>query len=448
MKALMNLKTLLQEIDQRKKELDGYRPFDRETWQKLEQKIRLWWNYHSNAIEGNRLTLGETRALIMHGLTAKGKPLKDHLDIEGHDEAVRYLEEVVQEDHPISEKFIKDLHELILKEPYEVEATTHEGQRITKTIAIGQYKSQDNSVKTQTGEIKHYVSPEETPARMGDLVKWYRKQEEKGELHPVLFAATFHYEFVAIHPFDDGNGRLARLLMNLILMKHSYPPAILRIEERQDQYLAALEEADTGELEPFNTYIGEKVKESLDIYLKAARGEPIEEEDDLDKRIEILDQKLKGNEEVKITKNAEAVSNLMKSTVSPLLETIYTKLKKFKRFFNTFEIFIKTDHSTSKIVNFDFIIPALKQNINLKHDTNIIQVSFKKGTDAFNLASVVTIKLYNSKYSVNIHDLELEEAEGLFKLYHQDFRDEEIKKLADEVSDKILKNIEKRTGTQ
>jgi len=388
----MELKKLLNEIEKLKAELDSYRPFDRETWQKLEQKVRLWWNYHSNAIEGNRLSQGETNALILHGLTAKGKPLKDHLDIEGHDDAVKYLEEVVQEDHPITEKFIKDLQEIILKEPYEVDAKTPEGQPTKKKVAVGEYKSLDNSVKTQTGEIKHYVSPEKTPARMTDLVEWYRKQEEKGKLHPVLLAANFHYEFVAIHPFDDGNGRLARLLMNLILMKHGYPPAILRIEERQDQYLSALEEADSGELEKFNAYIAEKVKDSLAVYLKAGRGESIEEEEDIDKRIAVLHQKV-NKEEVQVPFSQEVVENLISGVYEKFLRLLYQDLQKFELLFSRLTTCYFQEPKPPKNK-----IPMMPEDINFEKLLDYFkEVAEKKGSSFHRFKAVFQLENFKQK---------------------------------------------------
>ena len=115
-------------------------------------------------------------------------------------------------------------------------------------MALGEYKKQANHVRTPTGEIHYYATPEETPAKMGDLLRWYRDEEAKGVTHPVEIAARFHHCFTAIHPFDDGNGRMSRLLMNLILMQKQYPPVVIRIGER-DLYLGSLRRADVDEHE-------------------------------------------------------------------------------------------------------------------------------------------------------------------------------------------------------
>ena len=272
----MNLASLIQQIDTLKAEIDALRPIDAEQEGRVMQMLRIDWNYHSNAIEGNTLTLGETRAFLLHGITAQGKPFRDYLDIKGHNEAIAYLEQMVRGQEPLTEVVIRELHRILLVEPYDVDAVTSDGRPARRRIAIGQYKTAPNHVRTSTGEIHYYAPPEETPAQMGDLMAWYRRETDSGALHPLLLAATFHYRFVAIHPFDDGNGRMARLLMNLLLMQHGYVPIVIRLESRGD-YLLALETADAGDLTEFVALVGEALLRSLELYLKAARHESLEE---------------------------------------------------------------------------------------------------------------------------------------------------------------------------
>src|SRR6185503_18523789 len=127
----MDLNELLGQIDALKAEIDSLRPLKPEVEHRVMQKFRLDWNYHSNAIEGNSLTLGETRAFLLEGLTASGKPLKDHLDIKGHDELISFLELFIQRKERLTEAAIREMHKILLKEPYEVDAITPDG-RITK----------------------------------------------------------------------------------------------------------------------------------------------------------------------------------------------------------------------------------------------------------------------------------------------------------------------------
>ena len=281
----------LEAIDGLKEELDRLQPLPPTVIAQVEQKLRLEANYHSNAIEGNTLSLGETRSLILHGLTAHGKPMRDHLDIEGHDAAVKAIEDAVRNDDRLNEVFIRNLHKALLKEPYQADAFTQDGRRVKRTITIGDYKTTPNNVIALTGETYYFTPPEQVKPAMSDLIDWYREQEQEAE-HPLIIAATFHYRFVRIHPFDDGNGRMARLLMNMILIKHGYTVALVRIDGREE-YIDKLEQVDrTENLTDFIHYIAKCCEYSLNLHLKAARGESIEEVDDIDREIALFRRSL------------------------------------------------------------------------------------------------------------------------------------------------------------
>ena len=283
--------TPLDAITRLKEELDALRPLPPDVLARVEQKLRLEANYNSNAIEGNTLTYGETRSLILHGLTAQGKPLRDHLDIEGHDTAVKAIEDAISDDRELNEVFIRNLHRILLKEPYEKEAKTPEGQRVIRIISIGDYKTTPNNVRTSTGETYFFTPPDQVKSAMTDLIDWYRTKERERE-HPIIIAATFHYRFVRIHPFDDGNGRMARLLMNMVLIKHGYTVSVIR-QENRDDYITHLEQADkTEDLTEFINYIANSCEYSLDLHLRAARGESIEEVEDIDKEIALFKRSL------------------------------------------------------------------------------------------------------------------------------------------------------------
>ncbi|MCI0398034.1 MAG: Fic family protein [Chloroflexi bacterium] len=293
----MDVKQLIARIDQLKREIDALRPINPEQEQHIMQKFRLEWTFHSNKLEGNTLTFGETKAFLLHGVTAQGKPFRDYLDIKGHHQAIDQLLAIVHRQEPLTEAVIRELHRTILVEPHEVDALTPDGRPTKKPIQPGQYKTSPNHARTSTGEVHYYATPEETPAKMGELMAWYRRELARGELHPLILAATFHYQFVAIHPFDDGNGRMARLLMNLILMQAGYPPLIVRNEDK-NAYLFALEKADAdNDLEPFVNLIGESLIDSLELYVRGARGEPVEELADLDKKLSLLQKKLETPEQ-------------------------------------------------------------------------------------------------------------------------------------------------------
>ncbi|MDO7886887.1 Fic family protein [Hymenobacter cheonanensis] len=321
---------LFADLDRLKAELDALRPLAPEQEQRVLQKFRLDWNYHSNAIEGNSLTLGETRSLLLHGLTAEGKPLRDHLDIKGHDEAVRGLEEIVHDDRPLTEQFIREMHQVLLGDEHYKPAYTATGQPTRQRIVPGQYKTSSNNVRTATGETFYFASPEETPARMNDLLIWYREEVEAPTLHPVALAAEFHHRFVSIHPFDDGNGRMSRLLMNLILMRHGYPITVIKADETtRNRYLAALSEADAGEPEPFLRFIIENVEASLRLMIRAAKGESIDEPDDLDKKLALLKKTLDREDSPEFGWNIQTKIKLYNSFLKPWLDNLLEQVSKF-----------------------------------------------------------------------------------------------------------------------
>ena len=110
-------------------------------------------------------------------------------------------------------------------------------------IHAGQYKARPNGVITRYGDRFEYASPEETPGLMADLVDWYNKAEQEGRLSPVELAALFHYRYIRIHPFEDGNGRIARLVVNFILTRHNYPMVVVR-SRKKNEYLEALHQTD------------------------------------------------------------------------------------------------------------------------------------------------------------------------------------------------------------
>ncbi len=316
-----------------KEELDGLRPLKKEDEQKIFQKFRLDWNYHSNRIEGNSLTYGETKALILFGITAQGKPLKDHFEVTGHNEAVNWVYELVKQQRPLSEKFIRELHLLLLKESYYVDAITPNGNPTRKKVEVGKYKTIPNHVETKTGEIFYFSSPEETPAKMNDLLAWYKMESENKNSNPILLAINFHYRFVKIHPFDDGNGRTARILMNFILMRFGFPPVVIKSEDREE-YLSALQQADAELFIPFIEFVTRQLIHSLEIMIKGANGLSIYEHDDIDKEIILLEQKINNvGKLLKVKKSIDAIQFLLDNSIKPLFELFLKKSSLFDRYY-------------------------------------------------------------------------------------------------------------------
>ena len=306
---MSNLETAVQ----LKAELDALRPLTADQEQRIWQKFRFDWNYHSNSIEGNSLTFGETKSLLLHNITAQGKPLKDHIEITGHNEAINALLDLTRGDTPLTESFFRSLHTLILRERYRVDAQTADGQSTKKWVEVGQYKTAPNHVSTVTGETFRFAEPVDVPHQMQKLVQEVNALRDISDAEALLAAAKIHYDFVLIHPFDDGNGRMARLLMNLVLIKFGFPPAIIRTEDKAN-YFAALRQADGGQLDVFVEYVAGCVSASLEVMLAGARGEEI---DDFDVK---AGQKILALERLLVTKGTHVASIKSPETVAKAIE--------------------------------------------------------------------------------------------------------------------------------
>lgn len=341
----MNIPEKLAALDKLKAEIDLLRPINADQERKVLDKFKLDWNYNSNAMEGNSLSLGETAALLSYGLTAKGKPLKDHLDIEGHNRVLDLLGELIKTKQPITAHLIRSIHQIMLGSDRDVSSVNADGIRTTRTIAAGRYKTESNQLVTHTGEVRRFPSPIDTPPLMDELVSSYDREMRTQTIHRVLFAATFHHRFVSIHPFDDGNGRMARILMNLILMQDGYLPAVLKLSER-DQYLSALVQADSGDLEPLAQLIISAAIASAETYLAAANGENVDDLADFDKQIALLTQAALTKVNLPDAKNGTSADQIrvIEIFVAPIFEAMSARLNSIQKLFanRDFQYFAKS----------------------------------------------------------------------------------------------------------
>jgi Fic family protein len=384
---------IFKKIDALKKEIDAFRPISADLEAKIMQKFRLDWNYNSNAIEGNQLTFGETKTFLLHGITADGKPLKDHLDIKGHNNALLLLEEILNEERPITESFIRELHQMILQEDYYNDAITTTGEKTKRLIKVGEYKQAPNHVKTKTGEIFRFASPEETPAEMDKLIQWLRSEMEKGDdeaLHPVAIASLFHYKFIRVHPFDDGNGRLARILMNMLLMRAGYPPSVIKADKK-DTYYTALRKADGGVWDAFVEYVGTVLLDSMELYLRGAKGESIEDLDDVDKEFELLKITISGREEVFL---------LGKDTINEIKQTHFTLLlqKIEEKLFKINELYIDNEH----LYKYSYLKFEHRKGVHMEHTSIGRKISnYKEILNTINLSTSSLSLLFSWKNFIN-----------------------------------------------
>lgn len=237
-------------IDQKLQKLQSLRPLPVSAVKKLREQFEIEMTYNSNAIEGNSLTLKETYLVIHEGLTIKGKPLKDHLEAKDHNKALEFLYELVQQDSrpTLSEHLIRTLHQLIVQKTDEEYA----GKYRTSNVFIGG---------------ADHIPPDvlQVPVEMKNIMVWFAKTKKR--LHVIELSALLHHKLVYIHPFFDGNGRTARLTMNIVLMKAGYPLVVILKNDRK-KYYQALSKADKGNYVSLVRFIAQAVERSLDIYLK------------------------------------------------------------------------------------------------------------------------------------------------------------------------------------
>ncbi|HEX4773587.1 MAG TPA: Fic family protein [Bryobacteraceae bacterium] len=240
---------LLKDIAAKKARLDELRPLSPKTLANLEHYYDIELTYTSNAIEGNTLSPVETTLVIEKGITIGGKPLKDHLEALDHYDAIRYVRELARQDIHITESDVRNLHRLVM-------------QRSAPEIA-GKYADLPRYVRTETGRYSFPIPPE-IPALMADLCAWLAFAPNTPDT-----AFTAHRRLVDIHPFNDGNGRTARLLMNLVLISGGYPPVAVRPEDRLE-YIRCLQQEQAGQgAESFNALLYRRLDATLEEYLSA-----------------------------------------------------------------------------------------------------------------------------------------------------------------------------------
>ncbi|MDQ3751039.1 MAG: Fic family protein, partial [Acidobacteriota bacterium] len=421
---------------------------------RIMQKFRLDWNYHSNNLEGNSLTYGETKALILFGITAQGKPLKDHFEITGHNEAINWILEIVKDETPLTEKFIRELHSLLLKESSYKEAQTPNRKPTRRKIEVGKYKTQPNHVVTITGETFYFATPEETPAKMQELIEWFRKEKEKPDVNPIILAALFHYRFISIHPFDDGNGRVARILMNFILMQFGYPPVIIKTEDKEN-YLAVLRLADADQFEPFIEYIAQNLINSLEIMIRGAKGESVEEFDDFDKELALLEKKLQFNDKSnRLSKNPQIVNELLEELIVPLINEFINSSAKFDKFYisNRVTSFIlnKVFNPPTKDIVLANLRSVLRNEPNLSgFDIHYVHDEFfNPNFVTFNHSSELNFEFREYTYSIEFRAMDLDSKTKFQKPYSELISPDELYLALGKIAKSHKTFIEEKTRNQ
>ena len=335
----------MNKIESLYKEWQVLQPLKEQDQNRLDQKFMLEFNYNSNHIEGNTLTYGQTEMLLMFGKVVDSANMKDLEEMKASNVGLKMVKEAaLDKEQPLTEYFIRTLHQTLLREDYTVYRQLPDGTNTSYVVHAGQYKTRPNSVITATGEHFEYASPEETPALMTDLLQWYNQAETDGNMSPIELASLFHYRYIRIHPFEDGNGRISRLIVNYILYRHGYPMIVVKSADKNN-YLTALNRCDVAigsipsdgahaelsQITPFVEYLSNCLERALAISIKAAKGESIEDADDWRKNL-----KLKYSDQINKPEVTEEVANKIRDIdFKSLLQQIDNELSEFYSIFTS-----------------------------------------------------------------------------------------------------------------
>lgn len=434
-------KIIIEQIDKLRKEVKRLGGLDPESKQNYEKKIRLEFNYNTNHLEGNTLTYSETELLLMFDDTKGNHTLREYEEMKGSDVALKLIAEWAEDsERVLSEQWIKTLNQVLLVRPYWKEAVSLDGQQTRREILVGDYKQHPNSVRLVNGELFHYASPTDTPILMGELIDWYREEEKKGEMHPVDLAAHLHYKFVRIHPFDDGNGRVSRLLMNYVLLRNGFPPVVIKSSDKRN-YLQALNEADAGKMEVFCDYIGNQLIWSLNLSLKAAKKESLDEPGDLDKKIKLLKQKLNIDKAVTINKSKDILLKVLTSELEPVFKGLSAKLGEFDILFKS-----KSDELTSEGASWGSTLERSLNKIKEHFKVNQINslVYFYRLNDFRKGKQMNVVCYFSISFHMNVYEITSDLAKfKISKLYDEPILEDERSQIIEELGTYVLEQIEK-----
>lgn len=396
------------------KEWQSLQPVKEEHQQRLDQKFMLEFNYNSNHIEGNTLTYGQTEMLLMFGKVVDEADMKDLEEMKASNVGLKMVKEMASDkEQPLTEYFIRILHKTLLREDYTVYKQLPNGSTTSYTVHAGQYKTRPNSVITPTGERFEYASPEETPALMADLLQWYNQAEAEGTMTPIELATLFHYRYIRIHPFEDGNGRISRLIVNYILYRHGYPMIVVKSKDKNN-YLTALNKCDVAvgpvpsdgahaelsQITPFVEYMSKCLVRSLEINIRGAQGESIVEADDWKKNL-----KTKYRDQINKPEVTDDIANkILENDFKALLQQIDRELSEFYSVFTSAYWTPSTGNYTSSeqgvyYADIDFYkeFGNIKSSFTIRIELTIQQFLYK--TTVYYAKYGSGISLYNKQYS-------------------------------------------------
>ncbi|HEV3414743.1 MAG TPA: Fic family protein [Puia sp.] len=459
----MSFREKIAEIDRLQQSIEQHGKLGWALLQKINYKFRLDWNYYSNRMEGNTLTLDETKSVMIGNINVHNKPLKDVMEMKGHDEVVQMILKMGKGELNISESRIKQLHEEIMYE-----------ESPTEKAKISEWKTQSNHMINYREEKFDFTDPAEVKEKMHVLVNWVNAEKEKietkkkGALHPVELAFEFHLRYLTIHPFYDGNGRTARILTNLILISYGYPPIYIKDNEKQFyyRYLADVQGYGAGKNLLFEL-MSDYLVRSLNLVADAIAGKEIEEPEDLDKKIQLLERELSAfdpSNEVTIKFSKKELLSIYDAWLADLIKAAIGVIEKFNKFFMGQEHAITLskgaifERTSNKPIS--AFIEELKRKItdstHLDHAPidMYIQAQYrhfvKAGLREFDCFATIKVTFGDVRYELFVDDFDVNsqrsiQAKQFERLLHQPLSQKEMTEVANKLGNIILKQIDIHT---
>lgn len=426
----------LPEIERLQNTIEQHGKIAADTLRKINYKFRLDWNYYSNLIEGGSLTMQETRSIMIGNITVDGKPIKDVMEMKGHDDVISDILKIGKSELNLSEKRIKEIHKGIMHE-----------ENPDKVPLIGKWKTDPNYLYNYKKERVDFTAPADVPDEMHKLINWLNTEKEKiarkakDALHPIQLAFHFHIDYVTIHPFYDGNGRTARIFTNLILISYGYPPLYVKDTEREtyNQYLGEIQTYG-GDTELFYDFMSGLLIRSQQLVVDALEGKVIDEPNDWQKKIRLL--KIERNQDdVKEIKNDDLVKNTFSHNIIPFLSKLVRVLSEVEELFSKRTITINTENKTVTLTDMidmeDTILTTFGYSINSFVFSCIFSGFKRDGLNTFSIPIYLKWEFKDYTYSFFNN-----ENNTIDKLYDDNYSQNEVDEFINILGEQLYARIE------
>lgn len=426
-----------------KKEWEKINPFIYNLDENIFQKIKTDWIYHSNQLENCSLSYNETNALVLFGLTAQSKPFQEQQETTAHYEIVKLIFEFSKYKFEITEDFIFELYDILHSRFGKFNYFIKNNSFLKQNIEIQRYKSNYNDAILPSGESFKFAAPDEVTSKMKELLNWFNERVKNNDVNIIPLASEFYLKFIFIHPFNSGNGRIARILLNLILMQYNFPPIVMKIEEKAS-YVLALAQSNNGSKISIVEYIAKNINDTYDYLFTCCKPEDKNKTLNLEKEIEILEKRLNTfGKNIEVSRTIEAIIDIYDVSVFDVCQQFIEACEKFDSFYYKSNLFLGNTYLPWNNNKLDAIIEGRKK---INKDTDQIDLWYaferfnKEGFGEFNYESRIIFQFNLSNYIIKSSCSN----KIIVKTYNEQLTEEEINEIVNLEIRKHKDMIEKK----